>query len=286
MTLIEDGTYYVHEAGGEIVACGGWSRRNRLYTGSGAAADDGRLLDPATEPARVRAMFVRGDWARRGLGRAILEALRARRRGRGLHDAGADGDAAGRAALPRLRLPRGRAHDGPAPRRHRARGRRDGAAVRLILITGPPGSGKTSVLTALSDALSDDDVPHAAVEVEALAWTHPALDDERRLAHVRTVCAGHDLGAGGGDDRDRGRPRCPAGRDRRRRGVRGAAGGAARHAGRAHHRARAAALVGAGRARRARAHDARGRRRGPRPLHRGAPARRTSPRGSGRTARL
>jgi GNAT superfamily N-acetyltransferase len=73
MTLIEDGTYYVHEAGGEIVACGGWSRRNRLYTGSGAAADDGRLLDPATEPARVRAMFVRGDWARRGLGRAILE---------------------------------------------------------------------------------------------------------------------------------------------------------------------------------------------------------------------
>ncbi len=32
-----------------------------------------RLLDPATEPARVRAMFVRGDWARRGLGRAILE---------------------------------------------------------------------------------------------------------------------------------------------------------------------------------------------------------------------
>jgi broad-specificity NMP kinase len=65
--------------------------------------------------------------------------------------------------------------------------------VRLILITGPPGSGKTSVLTALADALSDDDFPHAAVEVEALAWTHPALDDERRLAHVRTVCAGHDL---------------------------------------------------------------------------------------------
>jgi GNAT superfamily N-acetyltransferase len=71
--LIEDGTYYVHEAGGEIVACGGWSKRNRLYTGSGAAADDGRLLDPATEPARVRAMFVRDDWSRRGLGRAILE---------------------------------------------------------------------------------------------------------------------------------------------------------------------------------------------------------------------
>jgi GNAT superfamily N-acetyltransferase len=70
--LIEDRTYFVHEAGGEIVACGGWSRRNKLYNGAGARDDDSRLLDPRTEPARVRAMFVRGDWTRRGLGRAIL----------------------------------------------------------------------------------------------------------------------------------------------------------------------------------------------------------------------
>ncbi len=74
MRLIEDGTYLVHEADGELVACGGWSRRAKLYTGSGAADDDERLLDPASEAARVRAMFVRGDWARRGIGRAILEA--------------------------------------------------------------------------------------------------------------------------------------------------------------------------------------------------------------------
>jgi GNAT superfamily N-acetyltransferase len=71
--LIDDGTYYVHEANGEIVACGGWSRRNRLHAGAGHADDDMRLLDPRTEPARVRAMFVRADWTRRGLGRAILE---------------------------------------------------------------------------------------------------------------------------------------------------------------------------------------------------------------------
>ena len=71
--LIEDGTYYVLESGGELVGCGGWSRRGKLYTGSGAADDDGRLLDPATEPARVRAMFVLADWTRRGLGRRILE---------------------------------------------------------------------------------------------------------------------------------------------------------------------------------------------------------------------
>ena len=74
MQLIEDRTYFVHEVGQEIVACGGWSRRNKLFTGSGAGEDDARLLDPETEPARVRAMFVRGDWTRRGLGRAILEA--------------------------------------------------------------------------------------------------------------------------------------------------------------------------------------------------------------------
>jgi GNAT superfamily N-acetyltransferase len=73
--LLGDGTYFVLEAGGgEAVACGGWSRRDRLYTGSGEASGDSRLLDPEAEPARVRAMFVRDDWTRRGLGRAILEA--------------------------------------------------------------------------------------------------------------------------------------------------------------------------------------------------------------------
>jgi GNAT superfamily N-acetyltransferase len=71
--LLADGTYFVLEAGGELVGCGGWSRRDRLYTGSGVSEDDGRLLDPAIEPAKVRAMFVRSDWTRRGLGRRIIE---------------------------------------------------------------------------------------------------------------------------------------------------------------------------------------------------------------------
>jgi GNAT superfamily N-acetyltransferase len=81
--LLEDGTYYVLEADGAPVACGGWSRRDRLYTGSGDSEGDARALDPATEPARVRAMFVRPDWTRRGLGRRILEACEsaARREG-------------------------------------------------------------------------------------------------------------------------------------------------------------------------------------------------------------
>lgn len=72
--LIGDGTYFVQDVAGEIVACGGWSRRAKLYTGSGTRDDDARLLDPARESARVRAMFVRDDWTRRGLGTAILAA--------------------------------------------------------------------------------------------------------------------------------------------------------------------------------------------------------------------
>ncbi len=73
-TLVADGTYFVHDAGGKIVACGGWSRRGRLYTGSEEREGDDRLLDPATDAAHIRAMFVRPDWTRRGLGRAILKA--------------------------------------------------------------------------------------------------------------------------------------------------------------------------------------------------------------------
>jgi GNAT superfamily N-acetyltransferase len=75
--LVEDGTYFVIEAAGEIIACGGWSKRDKLYTGSADQEGRARLLDPAIEPARVRAMFVRGDWTRRGLGTRILEACEA-----------------------------------------------------------------------------------------------------------------------------------------------------------------------------------------------------------------
>jgi GNAT superfamily N-acetyltransferase len=73
LDLITDGTYFVYEAKGDIVACGGWSRR-RLHAGATADAADGRLLDPRCEPARVRAMFVRADHLRQGLGTAILAA--------------------------------------------------------------------------------------------------------------------------------------------------------------------------------------------------------------------
>src|SRR5688572_9929458 len=78
LTLVEDGTYFVVEApGAGLVACGGWSRRDKMYTGSGEGASDARLIDPATEAARVCAMFTHPDWTRRGLGTRILEACEA-----------------------------------------------------------------------------------------------------------------------------------------------------------------------------------------------------------------
>jgi GNAT superfamily N-acetyltransferase len=83
-TLIEDGTYFVIEApGAALAACGGWSRRDKLFNGAAATGTEARLLDPATEPARVRAMFVSGEWTRRGLGTRILEACEAAARAEG-----------------------------------------------------------------------------------------------------------------------------------------------------------------------------------------------------------
>lgn len=75
--LIADGTYFVAEAleaSGQIVGCGGWSKRNTLYGGDQTKQGEDSLLDPATEPARIRAFFIAPDFARRGIGRQIIEA--------------------------------------------------------------------------------------------------------------------------------------------------------------------------------------------------------------------
>jgi GNAT superfamily N-acetyltransferase len=81
--LLEDGTYFVLEINGEFVACGGWSRRDRLCTGSGESEGDSRILDTATESANVRAMFVRSDWTRRALGRRVIKECEAAARREG-----------------------------------------------------------------------------------------------------------------------------------------------------------------------------------------------------------
>jgi GNAT superfamily N-acetyltransferase len=71
--LIDDGTYFVALEGWTIVACGGWSRRKKAYSGSLQSADDNALLDPTRDAAHIRAMFTLPQYARRGIGRQILE---------------------------------------------------------------------------------------------------------------------------------------------------------------------------------------------------------------------
>jgi len=71
--LVADGTYFAIEAEGAIVACGGWSKRATDFGGDQAKSGDDRPLDPATEPARIRAFFVGPSMARRGLGTMLLQ---------------------------------------------------------------------------------------------------------------------------------------------------------------------------------------------------------------------
>lgn len=72
--LIEDGTYLAAIEDGEIVGCGGWSRRRTLYGGDQRPVGASDMLDPAKDAARIRAFFVAPGHVRKGIGRALLDA--------------------------------------------------------------------------------------------------------------------------------------------------------------------------------------------------------------------
>jgi GNAT superfamily N-acetyltransferase len=72
--LIEDGTYFVIETtDGDVAGCGGWSRRGTMYGNDHSPGRDAKLLDPAVDAARVRAMYTSPAYARRGVGRLVLQ---------------------------------------------------------------------------------------------------------------------------------------------------------------------------------------------------------------------
>ena len=73
--LILDATYFVAfaaERSEVLVACGGWSKRRTLFGPDGGSGRDAGFLDPRTDAARIRAIFVHPEWARRGLGSLML----------------------------------------------------------------------------------------------------------------------------------------------------------------------------------------------------------------------
>ncbi|MYN09178.1 GNAT family N-acetyltransferase [Pseudoduganella aquatica] len=70
--LVEDGTYFIIERDGQLLACGGWSKRATLFGADRTKTGPDRLLDPATEAGRIRAFFVAPSAARQGLGSMLM----------------------------------------------------------------------------------------------------------------------------------------------------------------------------------------------------------------------
>ncbi len=83
--LIRDGTYFVaetldHKSGllaGLLAGCGGWSKRKTLFGADRGPGREPELLNPATDAAKIRAIFVHPEFARRGLGSLILARVEA-----------------------------------------------------------------------------------------------------------------------------------------------------------------------------------------------------------------
>jgi GNAT superfamily N-acetyltransferase len=77
--LIQDRTYFVAEAADQgvnapkrLAGCGGWSKRRTLFGADRGPGREPELLNPEVDAAKVRAIFVHPDFARKGLGSLIL----------------------------------------------------------------------------------------------------------------------------------------------------------------------------------------------------------------------
>ena len=72
--LVRDQTYFMVEKDGVLAGCGGWSWRATLYGGDeSVVAREPAPLDPATDAARIRAMYTDPAFARQGVGRIVMD---------------------------------------------------------------------------------------------------------------------------------------------------------------------------------------------------------------------
>ena len=109
--LLADETYFVVEDSREMVACGGWSFRSTLFGGDARAGRDSSILDPKTQPAKIRAFFVDPGHARRGIGSLLLDHCESQARAYGYREVEL------MATLPGARLYSARGY-APSPRVH------------------------------------------------------------------------------------------------------------------------------------------------------------------------
>lgn len=58
-----------------------------------------------------------------------------------------------------------------------------------VVLTGPPGAGKSTIATALHDRLADEGVANALMEVDELERCYPPRDRARVLENLATICA-------------------------------------------------------------------------------------------------
>ena len=60
-----------------------------------------------------------------------------------------------------------------------------------LVLTGPPGAGKSEVASSLHDSLGEAGVDAALLEVDALERSYPPLDRERSISHLATLASSY-----------------------------------------------------------------------------------------------
>ncbi|HTU14962.1 MAG TPA: hypothetical protein VMF31_07175 [Solirubrobacterales bacterium] len=60
-----------------------------------------------------------------------------------------------------------------------------------LIVTGPPGAGKSSTATKFHDELGDEGIANALIEIDELERSYPAIGRERSIHHLGQLCASY-----------------------------------------------------------------------------------------------